>query len=375
MRWAVFACALAAIIPFSQWLRSNPSQASKIWILFGLLPFAFNPHISLIDWAGWPGFALVCSYGARSTRACHFDYAPAYASFCSDLHWLWGFTFSRWFFQFSMHWFPWRQYSMLGNSRAYFSFMWLLRRRARMTSPDSILTGMVIGCAIEAALTIWQRFGLGSFKRRIFWRSKSLGLSVRVCDFSTFRFANGWETRMAIDRGSDSRDHSRGANYIAGAIGFAIIGLVLVFVVSSLVDGRPQSINPICRRNRAALMAPIAIYSFEARFATSPYSEYDERVVFENAAAQILSDHPMGVGANNYVVAGNTGGYLTGPGYLGEEIKEMRSCTMSIGSPPPKLGISAHWRSPCCFVLSRRPFGAAGKIRKIPAVIYCSALE
>src|ERR1700757_1779259 len=43
-------------MPVSQWLRRNPGQSSKVWILFGLLPFAFNQQITIMDWAGWPGY-------------------------------------------------------------------------------------------------------------------------------------------------------------------------------------------------------------------------------------------------------------------------------------------------------------------------------
>ena len=57
--------------------------------------------------------------------------------------------------------------------------------------------------------------------------------------------------------------------------------------------------------------APLAVWSLESRFAVEKnfYPYYDERAAFERAAAMILSDHPLGIGVNHYVVAANNGGY------------------------------------------------------------------
>ena len=61
----------------------------------------------------------------------------------------------------------------------------------------------------------------------------------------------------------------------------------------------------------AAALLPLAISSFEERFAAEPISaEYDERAAFQRAAALMLSDHPMGAGANNYVVVANSRDYI-----------------------------------------------------------------
>jgi O-antigen ligase len=52
------------------------------------------------------------------------------------------------------------------------------------------------------------------------------------------------------------------------------------------------------------------MFMLNSRFAVNPISDnYDERAAFQRAAESILSDHPMGIGANNYVVVANVGGY------------------------------------------------------------------
>ena len=47
----------------------------------------------------------------------------------------------------------------------------------------------------------------------------------------------------------------------------------------------------------------------EKRFSINPETEYDERAAFEGAASEMLSDHPLGVGTNHYVIIANTQGY------------------------------------------------------------------
>jgi len=59
VKWAALAIALGAIAPVASWLRHNPHQAPKIWILMGFLPFAVGPfhlYMAAISWAEWPGY-------------------------------------------------------------------------------------------------------------------------------------------------------------------------------------------------------------------------------------------------------------------------------------------------------------------------------
>jgi len=58
------------------------------------------------------------------------------------------------------------------------------------------------------------------------------------------------------------------------------------------------------------VITPLALSSLAARFEATPIAgAYDERAAFEKAAKMIIADHPMGIGANQYVVTANTQGY------------------------------------------------------------------
>src|SRR6266852_3923271 len=50
---------LAAILPLSNWLRQNPREAPKLWMLLGFLPFALSFihfNMAVVSWLGWPGY-------------------------------------------------------------------------------------------------------------------------------------------------------------------------------------------------------------------------------------------------------------------------------------------------------------------------------
>jgi O-antigen ligase len=53
----------------------------------------------------------------------------------------------------------------------------------------------------------------------------------------------------------------------------------------------------------------LALASLDRRFAADPLLDYDERAQFVSAAAMMLANRPMGIGANNFAVVNNTQGY------------------------------------------------------------------
>jgi hypothetical protein len=58
-----------------------------------------------------------------------------------------------------------------------------------------------------------------------------------------------------------------------------------------------------------AVVAPVAISAIAQRGASEIEGSDSSRVDLERAASIMLRDHPLGVGADNFVLAANTGGY------------------------------------------------------------------
>jgi len=59
VKWAGLIIMLAAILPLSGWLRRNPREVPKIWMLVGFLPFvlvSFHLLMAVISHLYWPGY-------------------------------------------------------------------------------------------------------------------------------------------------------------------------------------------------------------------------------------------------------------------------------------------------------------------------------
>src|SRR5262249_10000451 len=104
-----------------------------------------------------------------------------------------------------------------------------------------------------------------------------------------------------------------------GTIALDCLGLATVFVLSALRQWAPPKAEGLWAGVAAvAVVAPFAASSLQQRFHGGPelgLSEEDsERLMFKKAADLMLSDHPMGVGANHFTVIANLGGYFARAG-------------------------------------------------------------
>jgi O-antigen ligase len=176
----------------------------------------------------------------------------------------------------------------------------------------SLLRGLAIGIYLEACIIIVQRFVLGEFQTSgTFIHQNDLGLASHfvVFPFLALLLAGkrGWEpptvpiAGLAVAVLTVSR----------ATLGLAGLGYITLFLISALRKWtRRKGILAAVVVASVAALAPLAVASIESRFTgTAGSDDYDERAAFEAAALSILSDHPFGVGANNYVVIANTRGY------------------------------------------------------------------
>lgn len=313
MKWVAFAIAVCGLLPLCQWLRQNKQHRQKILILFGLLPFVGNPHIAFIDWAGWPGYV----YGLQVTGLDILGLALLFVLPASKARGPFRLAMSLYFIAVTLSVFH-AQVPMAATfytwqlARSFLIFLVTSRACTDDRAPFAILTGMTIGLCCQAVLAVWQRFGLGILQvPGSFGDQNLLGLVSGFGMFPMFALllANkrGWQTIVAPLAGiiiavlTTSR----------ATVGLAAIGLALVFLGSIMRGWTPRKRTILAAGVLAVmLISPLVIYSFEQRFELAPLTSADERDLFNTAASLILSDHPWGVGANNYVVAANSGGYM-----------------------------------------------------------------
>lgn len=104
-----------------------------------------------------------------------------------------------------------------------------------------------------------------------------------------------------------------------GSLAFVAVGIVGVTLLSLFRAATPRKWKLIGLGLLAAgLMVPIALNTLSERFGGAEmYAGPDgEREAFERAARAMWSDHPMGVGANQYVLVANKEGYSERAGVI-----------------------------------------------------------
>jgi O-antigen ligase len=317
LKWAVLVVALASLLPFAEWVRRHPGHAPKVWTFMGLLPFAQSAvpqlDIAVISWEEWPGFVKGAELSALDLFTLAIYLTLPRARHPLPFRWSMALYFVAVLlsaFQaqepVAALFYPWQL------ARTFLVYAVVARACADARFVPALLNGMAIGLCFQACIVIWQRFGLGVLQATgTFGHQNLLGL---VSNFVVFPFvalllAGYWRwTAVAAP--------------LAGAIiaaltvsrataGLAAVGYGLIFMLSALRrwTGR-KALAALAGAVALAVLAPVALSGLEQRFALMPLSaRYDERAAFKSAAAAILADHPMGVGANHFVFAANAQGY------------------------------------------------------------------
>jgi O-antigen ligase len=325
VKWPLLIFAAAAVGPLSVMLRSNPGLRLKLFVLLGFLPFITwyeHYYMSVIDllWIGYvrgaeisyldllalaiflslPGgagrlpfrFAMASYFAATVLSA--FDAAvPMAALFYS-----------------------------LQLARVFLLYATIYRGICDdPRAADAVLKGMAAGIFVEAALTIWQRFGLGVVQAiGTFTTQNHLGLTSHFVVIPFFALMlggrRGWRPPAVVAAGLlvQVLTTSRGAIFFGG------FGLILVFVLSASRQWTSRkSLILLMGVAGMAVFGLLAAKSFQERFGSDSqiqFADDEERVRFKEAAADMLADHPMGVGANHFTYAANMGGYFDRVGEL-----------------------------------------------------------
>lgn len=313
VKWALLVIALLGVIPISQWLRSHPRELTKVWIFIGFMPLGFNPSITPVDWSGWPGYVFGLQITALDLMGLALLPILRQGRFHIPFRYVFGFYVAA----IVLSIFP-AQVPMAAVfyawqiARVFMVYTVIMRACTDENVPTALLTGLTIGLCYQAVLTVWQRFGLGILQTGGSFGDKNLlGLASGFAIFPAFALLLAGKREWYVFAAPIAGIIVAIMTTSRAAVGLAAIGLVLMFVLSSLRGWTQRKARVLLLGTLLiVLVAPISVYSFQKRFSEDPLAlEYDERAVFENAASMMLGDHPFGVGANNYVVVINQGGY------------------------------------------------------------------
>lgn len=317
MKWIAVAFFLFAAVALSVWLRGKPRHAPVAWGLLGFLPFVLGPWHLIVSpfatpyWSGYVkgwDFALIDSVAIAIILATPgrwpkiVNVAPFLAYIAAVVIGVSQAKFGNLAASY-----------LVQIIRVFLVFLAVARVTALERGQQAVLTGMILGLAVQAVYALIARAGgalqtggslghqnlLGFVSHLVLMPAFAMLLARRWPKIAFLGVASG----LAVVILTASR----------AAIAFSAVGLVLTLLLCLCL--RFNSRKAMIGAFGAVMLlasAPLATSALERRFqaqGTTFFTEDLERLAFERAAWAMISDNPLGVGPNHYVFIANTEGY------------------------------------------------------------------
>jgi O-antigen ligase len=314
---------LLSIPAFIAWLRQFPRQRKWAYLAIGLLPFiigAFNLDAALLNWDGWPGYVKGMVVSLLDTLA--FAILITSRRPFTGLPLLGVFIFYIFAACVSV------AASTLPMSSAFYAFQLfrVLLVFAAVASfagqPGAVrwlCIGLALGAIFQGVMTIEQKFSGAVQASGTMGHQNLLGLMLHFVTLPLLALLLAGERNKLIMLGVLAALIAVALGVSRGAIGFVSLGIVLLFLLSMLRRPTAHKWKIVGLAVLAmAVVVPVTVSSIQERFVSrSVYEGPDgERLAFERAAKMMWDDHPLGVGANQYVVTANAQGYSARAGVI-----------------------------------------------------------
>jgi O-antigen ligase len=315
VKWVALALLLTAAFPICGWLRRNPHQAPKIWILMGFLPFVvadFHLYMAAISWP-WPGYVKGLEISVLDVLAVAIYLALPKKSLLLPFRLSWALYFLAVLLSVLQTSVPMASLFYCWQvARVFLIYAVTANACADEQVAPMLLTGMTLGLCYAAGDALWERVGLGLLQAGgTLGHQNYLGLISHFVTFPSLALLLAGQRGLQPVVAPIAGLITAALTVSRATIGLFGIGFVGLFGLSAVRrwSGR-KAIVLGGSLALATLAVPMIISSLQTRFEHQETSgNYDERAAFEKAAGMIISDHPMGIGANFYVVAANVEGY------------------------------------------------------------------
>jgi hypothetical protein len=318
VKWLGLISIVATIFPVRWWLRHNSRASPKLWFLLGFLPFVFVPlhlFMAAISWPEWSGFVHGLEFSTvdalaialwlsvpRTADPIPFKGSMALYFIATLVATLTAQT------PLAALFYPWQLMRMfvvyVAVTRGVFA-------DPRVTS--AVLKGMATGFLLEAGIAIWQRFGLGLLQvTGTFQDQNFLGLTSHLIAFPFFAlFLHGGSVGMFPSAVIPAAIIVEVLTASRATLGLSGLGYATLFLLSVVRKSSTRKfLILLVGAAAAAAITPVVFASLAQRETiNSPIESDMGREALMRAAAMILSDHPLGVGSNNYLAVANSDGY------------------------------------------------------------------
>lgn len=308
---------------FVSFLKSNPEK--RVWAYFaiGLMPFTMgwlNLDAALVDYAGWPGhtkgaiitildslaLAIIVTSGAPLKRLPLLGVMLGYliASVVS-------MAFSDQPVTSSFYAFQWGRVVVLFVAVA-----------AIMRDPRAIHWlgyGLAVGAIFQGVVAIGQRLTGVVQATGTMGHQNLLGFMLHFVTLPLLALLLAGKMHKLNILGVVFALMCVALGASRGTVGFAAIGMITLLLLSLARKMTSHKLKILGLAVLAfAIVAPLALSTLERRFGDLPVATGldSERQAFERAAVNMWADHPMGVGANQYVLVANAEGYSARAGVI-----------------------------------------------------------
>lgn len=306
---------LASLPIFMDLLRGSPVWRRRAWFAIALIPFlvsSLHLDVGLISWAMWPGYVKGAVISLLDTLCLALILTDRRHVRSTPL--LWAFLLFM----------AGSAVATIGASPAEASmfFTWQLgwnvvvflavsRAASRMVAIRQITAGLAVAACIEAAFSLKERAKGVTQASGLMVHQNMLGMCMHFALLLSLAAVLSGDRRPVMKAGVAA---ALIAVALTGSRATTVLALAAVAVLLMLSLIRQPTAVKTKTVGIAALglvlAAPIGYLSLESRFGAGPVFQQDgEREAFERAARAMWSDHPMGVGANQYVVRANVDGY------------------------------------------------------------------
>lgn len=314
---------LLSIPVFIAWLRRYPRHRRWAYLGIGVLPFiisAMNLDAAFVTWPAWPGYAKGIVVSLLDTLAiailvtsrAPFRKLPFLLLFCA---YLFAVTLSTTVSSLPMSSF----FYLFQVARIFLIFVAVASFAGDLHAIRWLSFGLALGAIFQAAVTIEQRFSGVVQAAGTMGHQNLLGLMLHFVTLPLLALLLAGERNKLVMLGVLAALVAVALGASRGTVGFVAVGVVLLFMLSLMRRPTPHKWKVLGLAVVAlAIVAPIAMSSFQERFTIRPVNDGsdEERLAFERAAKMMWSDHPMGVGANQYVVVANSEGYSARAGVI-----------------------------------------------------------
>lgn len=176
----------------------------------------------------------------------------------------------------------------------------------------ALIAGMSIGGIVQAGFVIHQKLTGAIQASGSFGHQNMLGMMVELALLPMIASLLAGDRRKIVIAGTIAFLIVVAGGGSRGTVAFAGAGAALLLFLSLARSRTPAKLRVAAVGVLAlAVAAPLTVATLQERFGSVSAIAYgdESRAAMERAARAISSDHPMGIGANQYVTVANENGY------------------------------------------------------------------